>query len=36
MLESLVQRNLHAGFGGRHSEKGNTIAPRRMPTLLLS
>ncbi len=33
MLESPVQRNLHAGFGGRHSEKGSH-APRWVPTLL--
>src|ERR1700694_4462865 len=35
MLESPVQRNLHAGFGGGHSEKGSHV-PRRVPTLHLS
>ena len=34
MLESPVPRNWHAGFGGRHSEKGSN-APRRVPTQLL-
>jgi hypothetical protein len=32
MLESPVQRNLHAGFGGGHSKKDRYI-PRRVPTL---
>jgi hypothetical protein len=32
MLESPVQRNLHAGFGGGHSKKDSYI-PRRVPTL---
>ena len=32
MLESPVQRNLHAGFGGGHSEKASN-GPRRVPTL---
>jgi hypothetical protein len=34
MLESPVQRNLHAGFGGKHSEKGCHAVPRWVPTLL--
>jgi hypothetical protein len=32
MLESPVQRNLHAGFGGGHSEQDSNV-PRRVPTL---
>ena len=35
MLESPVQRNLHAGFGGGHSKKDRYI-PRRVPTLQFS